>query len=124
MERLGVDKVERIRLAGAFGSRIDVRYAMVLGLIPDCELAAVSSANNAAGTGARIALLNGASRREIEQRVRDVEKVETAAEKKFQDYYVAAMGIPHASHEFPMLSKSMPLPAATATGPSSGARRR
>jgi len=124
MERLGVDKVDRIRLAGAFGSRIDVRYAMVLGLIPDCDLAKVSSANNAAGTGARIALLNRASRKEIEQRVLEVEKVETAAEKKFQDYFVAAMGIPHASHAFPRLSEIMPLPDSPADGSSKGHKRR
>jgi uncharacterized 2Fe-2S/4Fe-4S cluster protein (DUF4445 family) len=124
MEHMGVDKVDRIRLAGAFGSRIDVRYAMVLGLIPDCDLAKVSSANNAAGTGARIALLNRASRREIEQRVLEVEKVETAAEKKFQDYFVAAMGIPHASHAFPRLSEIMPLPDLPADGSSKGHKRR
>ena len=62
MERFGTDKVDRIRLAGAFGNHIDVKYAMVLGMIPDCDLSQVSSAGNAAGTGARIALLNQASR--------------------------------------------------------------
>ena len=54
MKRLGVEKVDRIRLAGAFGSHIDVKYAMVLGLIPDCDIKNVSSAGNAAGTGARV----------------------------------------------------------------------
>ena len=58
MDQLGIDQVERITLAGAFGSHIDVKYAMVLGLIPDCPLDKVQSAGNAAGTGARIALLN------------------------------------------------------------------
>ena len=72
MERMGVDKVERIRLAGAFGSHIDVKYAMVLGMIPDCSLEHVSSAGNAAGTGARIALLDQLSRGEIEHLVRRV----------------------------------------------------
>ena len=62
MERLGVDRVDRIRLAGAFGSHIDVKYAMVLGMIPDCALDKVSSAGNAAGTGARIALLDQRTR--------------------------------------------------------------
>ena len=70
MDHLGIDQVERITLAGAFGSHIDVKYAMVLGLIPDCDLAKVSSAGNAAGTGARIALLNRGARAEIEQVVR------------------------------------------------------
>src|SRR6202453_132713 len=53
MEHLGVDHVDRIRLAGAFGSHIDVKYAMLLGMIPDCDLSQVGSAGNAAGTGAR-----------------------------------------------------------------------
>ena len=80
MERYGVAKVERITLAGAFGSHIDPVYAMALGLIPDCPLDKVSSAGNAAGTGARIALFNAASRREIGEVVRRIEKVETAIE--------------------------------------------
>jgi len=97
MNRMGVETVDSIRLAGAFGSHIDVRYAMVLGLIPDCDLDHVSSANNAAGTGARIALLNKASRREIENRVKAVEKVETATDESFQDLFVDALGIPNAN---------------------------
>lgn len=94
MDHMGVETVDRIRLAGAFGSHIDVKYAMVLGLIPDCDLEKVSSANNAAGTGALIALLNKASRREIEKRVREVEKIETAIDESFQDHFVEALGIP------------------------------
>ncbi len=66
MDKLGIDSVDRIRLAGAFGSHIDVKYAMILGLIPDCPLEKVQSAGNAAGTGARIALLNCKARDEIE----------------------------------------------------------
>ena len=63
MEHLGVEQVDRIRLAGAFGAHIDVKYAMVLGMIPDCDLAQVTSAGNAAGAGARIALLDQCPRR-------------------------------------------------------------
>ncbi|MDX2418220.1 MAG: ASKHA domain-containing protein, partial [Xanthomonadales bacterium] len=110
MDRLGVDKVDRIRLAGAFGSHIDVKYAMVLGMIPDCTLGLVSSANNAAGTGARIALLSKASRHEIESRVRMVEKVETAIDENFQQHFVDALAIPHAKHAFPRLSSAVTLP--------------
>jgi uncharacterized 2Fe-2S/4Fe-4S cluster protein (DUF4445 family) len=124
MDRMGIDKVDRIRLAGAFGSHIDVRYAMVLGLIPNCDLTRVSSADNAAGTGARIALLNCASRREIEARVRQVEKVETALERNFQDYFVAAMAIPHKTHAFPALSGIIKLPDLPAAGTGKGHKRR
>jgi uncharacterized 2Fe-2S/4Fe-4S cluster protein (DUF4445 family) len=94
MEHFGTEKVDRIRLAGAFGAHIDVKYAMILGLIPECDLEQVSSAGNAAGTGARIALLNRQSRALIEQQVRDVVKIETAVEPRFQDHFVAAMAIP------------------------------
>jgi uncharacterized 2Fe-2S/4Fe-4S cluster protein (DUF4445 family) len=94
MEHFGTEKVDRIRLAGAFGAHIDVKYAMILGLIPECDLEQVSSAGNAAGTGARIALLNRESRALIEQQVRDVVKIETAVEPRFQEHFVAAMAIP------------------------------
>lgn len=107
MERYGAEKVERITLAGAFGSHIDPVYAMALGLIPDCPLDKVSSAGNAAGTGARIALLNAASRLEIGEVVRRIEKVETAIEPAFQAHFVEAMAIPHATDAFPHLEERL-----------------
>ncbi|MCA3573304.1 MAG: DUF4445 domain-containing protein, partial [Aestuariivirga sp.] len=88
MDKLGIEEVGKIRLAGAFGSHIDVKYAMILGLIPDCDLAKVQSAGNAAGTGARIALLNMKARDEIESVVRRIEKIETAVEPMFQQHFV------------------------------------
>jgi len=110
MQYQEVDKVDRIRFAGAFGSHIDVKYAMVLGLIPDCILEEVSSAGNAAGTGARIALLNEESRAEIEQVVRNVEKIETAVEPNFQQLFIDAMAFPNKVDAFPELSKVVTLP--------------
>jgi uncharacterized 2Fe-2S/4Fe-4S cluster protein (DUF4445 family) len=111
MDRMVVEKVDRIYLAGAFGSYIDVKYAMTLGMIPDCELNRVSSVGNAAGTGARIALLNRAARNEIESVIRRVEKVETAIAPKFQEYFVAAMNLPNAVDAFPHLARVVELPA-------------
>ncbi len=108
MDRLEVTSVDRVRLAGAFGSHIDVRYAMALGMIPGCPLDAVSGAGNAAGHGARIALLNRASRREIESVVRNVDKVETAIEPKFQAYFVDAMAIPHGAEALARLGDLFP----------------
>jgi uncharacterized 2Fe-2S/4Fe-4S cluster protein (DUF4445 family) len=124
MDHLKVAQVDRIRLAGAFGSHIDVKYAMVLGMIPDCDLAQVSSAGNAAGTGARIALLDNASRRTIEELVRRVEKIETAIEPKFQAHFVAAMGIPHSTAANPWLSQVVNLPQQKAAAPRAGAKGR
>jgi uncharacterized 2Fe-2S/4Fe-4S cluster protein (DUF4445 family) len=110
MDHLGIDRVERITLAGAFGSHIDVKYAMVLGLIPDCPLDKVSSAGNAAGTGARIALLNRRARAEIERVVKQIEKIETAVEPRFQEHFVGAMAIPHKSAPYPNLAQAVNLP--------------
>ncbi|MBX2825271.1 MAG: DUF4445 domain-containing protein [Gammaproteobacteria bacterium] len=110
MDRLSVDTIDRIRLAGAFGSHIDVKYAMVLGLIPDCNLEQVASAGNAAGTGALIALMNAQSREEIEALVQRVEKIETAVEPRFQEHFVEAMAFPHKTAQFPELSRVVELP--------------
>jgi uncharacterized 2Fe-2S/4Fe-4S cluster protein (DUF4445 family) len=111
MERLGIERVDRIRLAGAFGSHIDVKYAIILGMVPDCDLAQVRSAGNAAGTGARIALLDASSRAVIESLVRRIEKVETAIEPRFQQHFVEAMAIPHKTAAYPELRKVVELPA-------------
>ena len=126
MDHLGIDQVDKIRLAGAFGNHIDVKYAMVLGLIPDCPLENVQSAGNAAGTGALIALLNSKGRDEIEEVVRRIEKIETAVEPKFQDHFVEAMAIPHKSAPYPNLTKEITLPAikTVETTDSDGAERR
>lgn len=124
MDRMGVDRVDEIRLAGAFGSHIDPKYAMVIGLIPDCDLDRVSAAGNAAGSGAIIALLSGAARREIEAVAARVEKVETATESRFQEHFVAAMGFPHSSHDFPHLSDVLPRDTAPPRGRRGGRRSR
>ena len=110
MDRLGIEQVDRIRLAGAFGSHIDVKYATILGMLPDCDLSHVRSAGNAAGTGARIALLDATSRGVIEELVRRIEKVETAVEPRFQQHFVEAMAIPHKTAPYPHLRKAVALP--------------
>ena len=110
MDRLRIDHVDRIRLAGAFGSHIDVKYATILGMLPDCDLNHVRSAGNAAGTGARIALLDATSRGVIEDLVRRIEKVETAIEPRFQQHFVEAMAIPHKVAPYTNLRKVVELP--------------
>lgn len=111
MDMLKVETLDKIVLAGAFGSYIDPKHAMMIGMIPDCPIENVRAAGNTAGTGARIALLNSSARTEIEQLVRTVEKVETAADPGFQKSFVAAMGLPHAKHRFPNIEKLIPQPS-------------
>ena len=125
MDHMRVEQVDRVRLAGAFGSHIDVKYAMVLGLVPDCNLEHVTSAGNAAGTGARIALLDKKSRPEIEEVVRRIQKIETAVEPRFQQHFVEAMAIPHKTAAYLNLSRAVSLPPPkTVQSDSDGARAR
>ena len=130
MDRRGIEHVDSIRLAGAFGSHIEPKYAVALGLVPDCDIDKVSAAGNAAGTGAVIALLSARARRTIEELIPRITKVETATEPSFQQHFVEAMAIPHATAEYPHLNAVLPLPerrfanAAAAGGESGGRRRR
>jgi len=130
MDKFGVDKVDRVVLAGAFGAHISTKHAMVLGMIPDAPLDKVTSAGNAAGTGARIALLNRAARAEIEETVRAIHKIETAIEPRFQEHFVNASAIPNAVEPFPILNSIVTLPSETFNtgggdgGEAGGGRRR
>jgi uncharacterized 2Fe-2S/4Fe-4S cluster protein (DUF4445 family) len=128
MDKLAIKAVDRVVLAGAFGTHIDPKYAMVLGMIPDCELANVRAAGNSAGTGARMALLNRGARREIESVVRDIEKIETAIEPSFQDHFVKAMAVPHKSDPYAKLAAEVELPVRELTAEDApaieGGRRR
>jgi uncharacterized 2Fe-2S/4Fe-4S cluster protein (DUF4445 family) len=119
MRRAGVERVDQVLLAGAFGSYIDPWHAMVLGLIPDCDLSRIRAVGNAAGDGARIALVNRGRRRDAPGLARSVGYVETAVEPGFQDEFVAALAIPHARDAFPHLDGVLPSPT-----PSSTARTR
>jgi len=127
MDKFEVDSVDRVVLAGAFGAHISPKHAMVLGMIPDAPLDKVTSAGNAAGTGARIALLNRDARTEIEATVHDIHKIETALEPRFQEHFVNASAIPNAVEPFPILKSIVTLPDVnhnTGGGGEGGGRRR
>jgi uncharacterized 2Fe-2S/4Fe-4S cluster protein (DUF4445 family) len=110
MDKFNTDKVDRVVLAGAFGAHISPKHAMVLGMIPDAPFDKVTSAGNAAGTGARIALLNREARTEIEATVRAIHKIETAIEPRFQEHFVNASAIPNSAEPFPILNSIVTIP--------------
>ena len=103
MRRLGIKKVDKVILAGAFGSYIDPEKAMIIGMFPDCDPKQVYAVGNAAGDGARIALLNTDKRREADEIARKVEYVELTIEKEFQKEFLDAMYFPHKKDPFPHL---------------------
>jgi uncharacterized 2Fe-2S/4Fe-4S cluster protein (DUF4445 family) len=124
MDELGVDRVDRIVLAGAFGAHISAKHAMVLGMIPDAPLDKVTSAGNAAGTGAMMALVSRQARSAIEATVSRIHKVETAIAPKFQEHFVNANAIPHAVDRFPHLDAVVTLPNPSFNPASGGGTRR
>lgn len=105
MRELGIDQVDRIILAGAFGSYLDPQHTMMIGMIPDCDLAKVYAVGNAAGDGARIALLNSEKRREAARIARFAEHVTLPLEGDFQDIFMSALNFPNAEDDFPQLGR-------------------
>jgi uncharacterized 2Fe-2S/4Fe-4S cluster protein (DUF4445 family) len=112
MNYRGVAQVDRVVLAGAFGSYINPFHAMVLGLIPDCDLERVYAVGNAAGDGARFALLDKHLRRRAASLARWVQHIQMPLEASFQDEFVAALGLPHSREPYPHLAGVLPAPAA------------
>ncbi|HDO35270.1 MAG TPA: DUF4445 domain-containing protein, partial [Nitrospirae bacterium] len=103
MKKLGIEKLDRVVLAGAFGSHIDTEAAMTLGMFPDCNIEKVYAVGNAAGDGARMALLNRGKRIEAREKARWVNFVEIAVEPEFEKEFMMAMHIPHMKDRFPNL---------------------
>ena len=126
IEHAGSPELHDIRLAGAFGAHIDPIYAMAIGLIPDCPVTGVRSVGNAAGSGAVQALLSRVKRVEMQDVVREVVKIETATEPRFQELFVAAMAFPHATASNPNLAAVLQLPERSVGAGEAGrnARRR
>lgn len=117
MKKAEITRVDRVLLAGAFGSYIDTKYALILGLIPDCELEKVRAVGNAAGDGARVALLNCDKRTEAQRLVEWITYVETAVDPDFQAEFVGAIHIPHATDPFSHIQHLLPKPKAVADQP-------
>ena len=93
MRELGYDGLDRVVLAGAFGSLIDREKSLVLGMFPDVPLQQVHAVGNAAGDGARMALLSAAKRREADRVARQVEYLELSLEPAFEGDMARAMYI-------------------------------
>ncbi len=103
MKKMGIEKLDRVVLAGAFGSYIDRESALTLGMFPDCDIEKVYAVGNAAGDGARMALLNRGKRTEADEKARFVEFMEIAVEPEFEKEFMMAMHIPHMKDKFPNL---------------------
>jgi uncharacterized 2Fe-2S/4Fe-4S cluster protein (DUF4445 family) len=108
VKRMGLEKVDRVKIAGAFGTHVDRTKALVMGLFPDCEIDKIEGVGNAAGDGCRTALLNKKKRVEANWCSQNVEYIELTVEKTFQQEFMEAMQLPHMKDEFPHLKGIVP----------------
>lgn len=104
MKHFGVQELDEVVLAGAFGSYINREASMVIGLFPDCDLAKVKAVGNAAGDGARLALLSKKKREEAYEVARKVKYVELTVDPSFQSEFMKSMFFPHKEDAFPHLN--------------------
>jgi uncharacterized 2Fe-2S/4Fe-4S cluster protein (DUF4445 family) len=103
VKRMGLEKVDTVKIAGAFGTHVDREKALIMGLFPDCEIEMIQGIGNAAGDGCRAALLNVKKRVEANWCSRNVEYIELTVESNFQQEFMEAMQLPHMTDEFPHL---------------------
>ncbi|MCG6879101.1 MAG: ASKHA domain-containing protein [Deltaproteobacteria bacterium] len=103
VKRMGLEKVDTVKIAGAFGTHVDRAKALTMGLFPDCEIEMIKGIGNAAGDGCRAALLNVKKRVEANWCSRNVEYVELTVEPTFERDFMEAMQLPHMTDEFPHL---------------------
>ncbi len=108
LKRMNLQNPDKVILAGGFGSYIDKEKAMLIGLIPDCALENVYAVGNAAGDGARIALLNVEKRDEIDSVTRNVERFELPTDPEFQNQFMLATSFPHMSEPFEHIAHLIP----------------
>ena len=108
VKRMGLEKVDKVKIAGAFGTHVDRTKALIMGLFPDCEIEMIQSVGNAAGDGCRAALLNVKKRVEANWCSRNVEYIELTVEPNFQQDFMEAMQMPHMTDEFPHLRGIVP----------------
>jgi uncharacterized 2Fe-2S/4Fe-4S cluster protein (DUF4445 family) len=108
VQRMGIERVDKVKIAGAFGTHVDREKALIMGLFPDCEIEKIVSVGNAAGDGCRSALLNREKRIEANWVSRNVEYIELTVEPNFQQEFMEAMQLPHMTDEFPHLKDLVP----------------
>ena len=108
LREVGLERPDKLILAGGFGSYIDKTKAMIMGLIPDLPLEDVYAVGNAAGDGARIALLNVEKRREAGEGARTVRRYELPTNPEFQHQFMLAMNFPHMTEPFPHIAHLIP----------------
>ncbi len=92
---LGVTDLERVFLAGTFGTYIDLEEAITIGLLPDLPRERFFFLGNTSLTGAKFALLYEDTLLKMEKVVNMMTNIELSTYPNYMDYYMAALFLPH-----------------------------
>ncbi|AET69380.1 putative metal-binding protein [Desulfosporosinus orientis DSM 765] len=86
-----LQEIEQILLAGAFGNYIRKESAVEIGLLPSLPLEKILSIGNAAGDGAKMALLSLEERKRADELSKRAEHVELSSKKEFQQEFLKGL---------------------------------
>lgn len=95
MDKMSIEEVDKVLLAGAFGNYIDKNSAIEIGLFPYCELEKIENMGNAAGYGAQMAMMSIEKRKEANKIPEIIEYFELASSEKFEKHFMDTMYFPH-----------------------------
>ncbi|MDN5361638.1 MAG: hypothetical protein PWP70_685, partial [Moorella sp. (in: firmicutes)] len=91
---LNLADLKEVVVAGAFGTHLKLESAVTIGMFPNLPLTAFHQLGNAAGTGARLALISMTERRRCEHIARQVGYIELMTRPSFQEVYVNSLLLP------------------------------
>jgi len=101
---LTINDLDRIFLAGGFGSYVDLEKAMVIGLLPEMDVEKITFIGNASLLGARMSVLTNRLRKDVVEVTKMMTNFELSETPSFMDHYVASLFLPHTNLEmFPKL---------------------
>lgn len=92
--KAGVKQLEKIILAGAFGSHLKPEDLMSIGMIPQMDKSKVTVASNLAGSGAVMALCDKFSRSKADELANSVITIDLARDPDFQRHFVKRLSFP------------------------------
>jgi len=110
MNRVGVESkdLDAVLLAGAFGNYVNADSARTIGLFPEVPLDRIIGIGNAAGSGAKIALIDKKARAHAQELARRTQYVELAAQPEFEEVFYDALYFPHSNPAlFPEVTKTI-----------------
>ena len=101
---LSLNDLDRVILAGGFGSYVDLEKAMIIGLLPEMDPGKVTYIGNGSLLGARMSSLTNRIRKDVVEVTRKMTNFELSETASYMDNYVAALFLPHTdTGKFPKL---------------------